>query len=96
MDRRLFLGSILAGAVAPAIVRSESLMKMVRRESGIIVFDLASHLDECRILMRGPDLQFGMFHTWLCIESGVVEYDGRKRAIKAGQALRVPNARLYK
>lgn len=39
MNRRGFLNLILAGTVAPAIVRAESLMKMVVRPSGIIAPD---------------------------------------------------------
>jgi hypothetical protein len=39
MNRRSFLQSILAVGMAPAVVRAESLMKMVRRESGLIVPD---------------------------------------------------------
>jgi hypothetical protein len=37
MNRRSFLQSILAVGIAPAVVRAESLMKMVRRESGLVV-----------------------------------------------------------
>lgn len=37
MNRRSFLQAILAVGMAPAILRAESLMKMVRRESGLIV-----------------------------------------------------------
>jgi hypothetical protein len=36
MNRRSFLQSILAVGIAPAVVRAESLMKMVRRESGLV------------------------------------------------------------
>lgn len=39
MNRRSFLQSILAAGVAPAVCRAESLMKMVRRDSGLIVPD---------------------------------------------------------
>lgn len=37
MNRRGFLGSILAAGVAPAIVRIENLMGMVPTESGLLV-----------------------------------------------------------
>jgi len=37
MNRRGFLASCLALGAAPSIVRAESLMRMVRRESGILV-----------------------------------------------------------
>ncbi len=37
MDRRGFMGAILAGCAMPAIVRAESLMRMVVRPSGLIV-----------------------------------------------------------
>lgn len=37
MNRRSFLQSILAVGMAPAVVRAENLMKMVRRESGLVV-----------------------------------------------------------
>lgn len=36
MDRRGFLGSILAAAVAPAIVRADSLMRMVPTETVVL------------------------------------------------------------
>ena len=36
MNRRSFLGSILAAAVAPAIVRADSLMRIVPRETVLI------------------------------------------------------------
>ena len=39
MDRRGFLGSILALGLAPAIVRADSLMRIVPRETGIILIE---------------------------------------------------------
>lgn len=36
MDRRGFLGAILASAVAPAIVRADSLMRIVPRETLVL------------------------------------------------------------
>lgn len=36
MNRRAFLGLCLATGVAPAYVRAASMMKMVRRESGLL------------------------------------------------------------
>lgn len=39
MNRRGFLQSCLALAAAPAIVRADSLMRIVPRDSGIITFD---------------------------------------------------------
>lgn len=41
MDRRGFLGSILLAAVAPAIVRADSLMRIVPRETIIAAPSLA-------------------------------------------------------
>lgn len=38
MNRRSFLGSILAAAVAPAIVRADSLMRIVPRETVLITW----------------------------------------------------------
>ena len=37
MNRRGFLGSIIAAAAAPAIVRVDSLMRIVPRETGVLV-----------------------------------------------------------
>ncbi len=37
MDRRGFLGSILAACVAPAIVRADSLMRIIPRETSILL-----------------------------------------------------------
>jgi hypothetical protein len=37
MNRRGFIGSILAAAVAPAIVRADSLMRIVPRETTILL-----------------------------------------------------------
>ena len=39
MNRRGFLSSCLALAAAPAIVRADSLMRIVPRNTGIITFD---------------------------------------------------------
>lgn len=39
MNRRGFLQSCLALAAAPAIVRADSLMRIVPRDAGIITFD---------------------------------------------------------
>lgn len=41
MNRRGFLGSILAAAVAPAIVRADSLMRIVPRETLFMNVDMA-------------------------------------------------------
>lgn len=41
MDRRGFLGAILAAGVAPAIVRADSLMRIVSRDQLIIGIDPA-------------------------------------------------------
>lgn len=38
MNRRGFLGAILASAVAPAIVRADALMRIVPRETTLAVF----------------------------------------------------------
>ena len=40
MNRRGFLGSCLALAAAPAIVRADSLMRIVPRDAGVIVMSL--------------------------------------------------------
>lgn len=37
MDRRGFLGAILAAAAAPAIVRADSLMRIVPRETTLLI-----------------------------------------------------------
>lgn len=39
MNRRGFLSSCLALAAAPAIVRADSLMRIVPREAGVLIFD---------------------------------------------------------
>ncbi len=39
MNRRGFLGTILAAAVAPAIVRADSLMRVIPREASILFGD---------------------------------------------------------
>lgn len=36
MDRRSFLGSILAACAAPAIVRADSLMRVIPRETSVL------------------------------------------------------------
>lgn len=38
MNRRGFLGTILAAAVAPAIVRADALMRIVPREATVLTF----------------------------------------------------------
>jgi hypothetical protein len=40
MQRRSFLGSILALAAAPAIVRADSLMRVIPRETSLLIEDL--------------------------------------------------------
>lgn len=49
MQRRSFLGAMLAAAAAPAIVRSESLMKLVPTKSGILTYEL--NLDSLEQMM---------------------------------------------
>lgn len=44
MDRRGFLGSILALAAAPAIVRADSLMRLVPVETTVVVPSLGNRL----------------------------------------------------
>jgi len=48
VNRRGFLGSILALGAAPAIVRADSLMRIIPRDSGIIRIDQT----------RGGDFEF--------------------------------------
>lgn len=45
MDRRGFLGAILAAAAAPAIVRADSLMRVIPRET-VIVASPFDYFDE--------------------------------------------------
>lgn len=40
MNRRGFLGSILAAAAAPAIVRADSLMRIVPAETSVLVWPI--------------------------------------------------------
>ena|SRR6185369_3233199 len=42
MDRRGFLGSILAACAAPAIVRADSLMRVVSRDTGILTVKMGA------------------------------------------------------
>lgn len=51
MNRRGFLGAILAAAAAPAIVRADSLMRIVPRDL-LIQYDDTIYLDQ-RPLYRG-------------------------------------------
>jgi uncharacterized membrane protein len=59
MQRRSFLGAMLAAAAAPAIVRSESLMKLVPTKSGILTYELnPDSLEQMMINIReNIDLQ---------------------------------------
>jgi uncharacterized membrane protein len=59
MQRRSFLGAMLAAAAAPAIVRSESLMKLVPSKSGILTYELnPDSLEQMMINIReNIDLQ---------------------------------------
>lgn len=43
MNRRGFLGSILAAAVAPAIVRADSLMRIVPRDMSVLTIAEGPH-----------------------------------------------------
>jgi hypothetical protein len=54
MNRRSFIGSILALASAPAIVRADSLMRIVPRETVILPYLLYPvHCDEWRAFGGG-------------------------------------------
>ena len=57
MNRRGFLGSILALGAAPAIVRADSLMRIVPRETLLITGELY-HLDKFQFYEAGwPDVR---------------------------------------
>lgn len=49
MNRRGFLGAIIAAGAAPAIVRADSLMRIVPRDAGVLT------LGEAYTLLLGPD-----------------------------------------
>lgn len=53
MDRRGFLGAILAAAVAPAIVRADSLMRIIPRDTRVLQQFVVTSLsmDELRLSM---------------------------------------------
>ena len=59
MDRRGFLGSILALAAAPAIVRADSLMRIVPRETTLITGEIGT-MDRFVIVETG--------HTMMTID----------------------------
>lgn len=46
MNRRGFLGAILAAGCAPAIVRAESLMRVRQLDSGILIPDMSFTSDD--------------------------------------------------
>lgn len=58
MNRRGFLGSILAAAAAPAIVRADSLMRIVPRD---IVIDLAPADTGLTLFWKGDAVFTGGF-----------------------------------
>lgn len=54
MNRRGFLGSILAASAAPAIVRADALMRIVPRRLTTIGIDLG-HVDRMFVVTRAVD-----------------------------------------
>jgi hypothetical protein len=71
MDRRGFLGAMLAAASAPAIVRAESLMKIaVPKEKKLLLRNLAGDFDGDTA--RGYLFEPGSFsgHDWYMGEGG--------------------------
>lgn len=54
MNRRGFLGAILAAGVAPAVVQAANLMPMVRRPSGVIT---ATSLDAEHVIVTLEELE---------------------------------------
>ena len=55
MNRRGFLGSIIALAAAPAIVRADALMRIVPRDAVIIVPDIQDMVRSTRFYDLGSD-----------------------------------------
>ena len=75
MNRRSFIGSILALSAAPAIVRADSLMRIVPRDTTIILRgDLAN-------------FRFGL-GDWSV--SGICVWNGEQWAAVLGDRLRLP------
>jgi len=62
MDRRSFLSSVLALGAAPAIVRADSLMRIVPRELTVMGIDYASGADYTRAVFAAPTADWG--HPW--------------------------------
>lgn len=56
VTRRGFLGSILAAAVAPAIVRADSLMRIVPREAAVLAVAEGPHWHRDVFVMTSDEL----------------------------------------
>lgn len=86
MNRRGFLGSILALGVAPAIVRADSLMRVIPRNTGIIAaFDLTGngrHLYHFKEVMVFPtahtEAERRMMQGYLAGGMGIARWDEAK------------------
>lgn len=86
MNRRSFLGSILAAAAAPAIVRADSLMRIVPREMTLMTGDYV--LDA-----RGSDsllYEVGYFTPVLAFDGMESVLPGRYERIGSVIHFRVP------
>ncbi len=55
MNRRGFLGAILAAAAAPAIVRADSLMRIIPRDAGILLENYTQVFDKIQVVSGIPD-----------------------------------------
>lgn len=81
MNRRGFLGSILALGVAPAIVRADSLMRIVPRELGIytasgtwIRFTYDSNSGEAKFYESSDGARWMQIGAGVNTRGGIVQY----------------------
>lgn len=62
MNRRGFLGAMLAAAVAPAIVRADSLMRIIPRDTTVHYWDVTC--EPSREITLAGDLYGGEIGSW--------------------------------
>lgn len=81
MNRRGFLGAILASAVAPAIVRADALMRIVPREASVVSIERGG------FVMLGDVCEIEIPSVWMC--SGLRALDSWNSAAMAELARRI-------
>lgn len=95
MNRRRFIGSILAAGVAPAIVRADSLMRIVPRENVLLmpVYDgILTNPSEVVSAFAGYQISNTALLTWLNKMNRWVESHNNELEFREYPRLAIPRS----